>query len=131
MAELRGDDDLIADAGERISEQLLAGARAVDVGGIEEGDPAIEGKADGRTGLGFVGGSLGVGHAHAAQPLLRDEQGGTEECRAEAACVQGSSRNQLRAGQCSMSADDPAHAGEALSVPRAEEVDDLDAVVRI
>ncbi|GAA2784951.1 hypothetical protein GCM10010505_11440 [Kitasatospora aburaviensis] len=42
-------------------------AHAVEIGGIEEGDAGVEGRADRGDGIGLVGGGGVVGHAGAAQ----------------------------------------------------------------
>ena len=47
-AELGGDHDLVAERRERLADQLLVGERAVDLGGVEEGDAALDGGADQR-----------------------------------------------------------------------------------
>ena len=45
-AELGGDHDLVADRGERLAHQLLVDERPVDLGGVEEGDAALDGGPD-------------------------------------------------------------------------------------
>ena len=50
-AELRGDDDLVADRRERLTDDLLVDERAVHLGGVEEGDAAVDGGADERDAL--------------------------------------------------------------------------------
>ena len=56
-AEFRGDHDLVADGGERFAHQLLVRERTVDLGGVEEGDAALDGRADegDRSGLSGAG----------------------------------------------------------------------------
>ena len=49
-AELRGEDDLVPAAPEHLAEVLLAGAAAVDVGGVEERDTLVERGVDDRAG---------------------------------------------------------------------------------
>jgi hypothetical protein len=45
-AELRGDHHLIPEGSKRFANEFLIGERAVDLGGVEEGDPAFEGRPD-------------------------------------------------------------------------------------
>ena len=47
VAELGGEHDLVAAAGDGAADQLLVGERAVHVGGVEEGDAEVEGAVDG------------------------------------------------------------------------------------
>ena len=56
VAELGGQLDLVAAAGDRLADQLLVGERAVHVGGVEEGDAEVERAVDGRDALRLVGG---------------------------------------------------------------------------
>ena len=42
-AELGGDDDLVAHGCQRLADQLLVGVGTVDLGGVEEGDAAVDG----------------------------------------------------------------------------------------
>ena len=44
-AELGGDDDLVAHRLERLADELLVVERAVDLGGVEERDAAVDGRA--------------------------------------------------------------------------------------
>ena len=46
QAELGGDHHLVADRGERLADELLVRERAVDLGGVEERDAALDGCAD-------------------------------------------------------------------------------------
>ena len=55
-AELGGDDDLVADRLERLADELLVVERAVDLGGVEEGDAAVDRGAQERDHLARVGG---------------------------------------------------------------------------
>ena len=79
-AELRGQHDLVAAAGDRAADQLLVGERAVHVGGVEERDAEVEGPLDGPLGLGLVAGAVELAHPHAAQPLGRDGQAAEVPC---------------------------------------------------
>ena len=45
-AELGGDHDLVADRGERFTDEFLVDVGAVDLGGVEERDAAFDGAAD-------------------------------------------------------------------------------------
>ena len=58
-AELGGDHHLVADRRQRLADQLLVGERAVDLGGVEERDAAVDRGADQRDHLCPVG-SLAV-----------------------------------------------------------------------
>lgn len=55
QAELRGDQDLLADPLQRSSHGDLVGERSVGVRGVEEGDPGIDGDADDGGGVRAVG----------------------------------------------------------------------------
>ena len=72
-AELGGDHDLVADRRERLADQLLVRERAVGLGGVEEGDAALDGGADQRDHLLPVRRrAVGEAHAHAAEAEGRD-----------------------------------------------------------
>ena len=71
VAELGGEDDLVAAAGDRPADQLLVGERAVHVGGVEEGDAELERAVDRRDRLGLVAGAVELRHAHAAEAERR------------------------------------------------------------
>ena len=47
-AELGGDDDLVAEGREGFADEFFVGEGAVDFGGVEEGDAALDGGADER-----------------------------------------------------------------------------------
>ena len=67
-AELDAEDHAVAvPAPQRLADEQLVVAHAVVVAGIEQGDPGIQRRADGGDALGLVGGTVGAGHAHAAQ----------------------------------------------------------------
>src|SRR3712207_340559 len=50
-----------------LADQLLVVPAAVDVRGVQEGDPEVQRPVDRRDGLGAVGGAVHLAHAHAAQ----------------------------------------------------------------
>jgi hypothetical protein len=72
-AELRGDDDLLAEGRERLTEQLLVRERAVGLGRVEERDAALDGSADNGNGILPVGGgAVGRAQAHRSITERRD-----------------------------------------------------------
>ena len=74
-AELGGDHHLVAEGRERLAHQLLVRERAVDLGGVEEGDAALDGRPDQRDHLLLVGRrAVAEAQAHAAEPDGRDFQ---------------------------------------------------------
>jgi hypothetical protein len=68
-AELGGDDDLVAHGGEGFADKLLVDERAVDLGGVEEGDAAVDRGAQQVDHLGAVAGvrAEALARAHAAE----------------------------------------------------------------
>src|SRR3954451_17417373 len=68
-AELGREDDVVADVLHGPSEELLvtAGAHAVQLGGVEEGDAEFVGTAEGGDAALLVRGTVGHGHAHRAE----------------------------------------------------------------
>ena len=68
-AELGGQHDLVAPVGDRAADQLLVGAAAVHVGGVEEAHAQLERAVDRRDRFGVVALAVELGHPHAAQPL--------------------------------------------------------------
>ena len=75
LRELGGDDDSVAERGESLADQLLVGVGAVDLGGVEEGDAAVDGGMEQRDHLLPVrAAAVAAGHAHAAEPDGRDLQ---------------------------------------------------------
>jgi hypothetical protein len=53
-----------------LSEKDFVGERAVDVGGVEEGDTGVDGVVDERDHVFFgLGRAIGAGHAHATEAL--------------------------------------------------------------
>jgi len=78
-AELRRDHDPVADGGESLADELFVGERAVDLGGVEEGDAAFDRRPDQRDHRLFVAGRAVAGaHRHAAESDGRDLQGVSE-----------------------------------------------------
>ncbi len=73
-AELRGHPHFVTPAADRLADQLLVGERAVGVRRVEKIDPQFQGPMDGRDGLGFVGGPVGIAHTHAAESHRGDGQ---------------------------------------------------------
>ena len=69
QAELGGDDDIVAAALARLSDDLF-GEGPVDLGGVDVGDTEVEGAVDGADRLGVVEaafGGVGAGHGHGAE----------------------------------------------------------------
>jgi hypothetical protein len=66
-AELGRQHDLVAAAGERPADELLVGAVAVDVGGVEERAAALDRGVHGGDRLRLVGTAVRVRHPHAAE----------------------------------------------------------------
>jgi hypothetical protein len=78
-AELGREHDLVAPALDRAAHQLLVAAQAVDVGGVEQGDPQLDRAVNHRYGCGVVGRTVDRAHSHAAQADGRDvDARGTE-----------------------------------------------------
>ena len=78
--ELGGDHHLAAERRERLAHQLLVGEGAVDFRRVEEGDAALDGRADQRDHLCLVGGrAVAEAHAHAAEPEGGDFQAAVSE----------------------------------------------------
>ena len=87
VAELRREHDLVAAALDRLADErlVLAGLRAVDVGGVEEGDAELERPVDRRDRLGLVRLAVPGRHPHAAEALLRDLEPVSKRARFHAA----------------------------------------------
>ena len=67
-AELSGDDHLLAKRSEGFADKFLVQERAIDFGGIEEGDASIDrGMEKGSHLLGVFGWAIGMAHSHAAE----------------------------------------------------------------
>jgi hypothetical protein len=49
---------------QRAAQQHLVVAHAVEVAGVQQGDPGVDGGANGGDALGVVGGSVDSGHPH-------------------------------------------------------------------
>ena len=73
-AELGGEHHLVAAALDGTADEFLVDVRAVDLGGVDEGDAEIESAMDGANRFVVVGSGAGVavGHAHGSQPDARD-----------------------------------------------------------
>ena len=77
-AELGGDDRTLAAARERLRQENLVGARAVDLGGIQKIDAEVKRATDGRDALRFVRSAVHIGHPgdaghpHGAEADRRD-----------------------------------------------------------
>ena len=66
---------LPAEGRERLADELFVRERAVDLGGVEERDAALDGRPDQRDHLLLVGGrTVAEAHAHAAEAEGRDFQ---------------------------------------------------------
>src|SRR5579864_2641290 len=74
VAELRREHHLVAPVGDRLADELLvvAGLRAVHVGGVEEEDPELERPVNRRDRLRLVGLAVPGRHPHTPEALLRD-----------------------------------------------------------
>ena len=73
-AELGGEHDLVAAVGDGAADQLLVGAAAVHVGGVEKVDAELERAVDGGDRFRLAAAHVEVGHAHAAEPERGDLQ---------------------------------------------------------
>ena len=67
VAELGGEEDLFATAGDGFADEGFVAAYAVDIGGIEKGCAEVEGVVDDGDAFGLFAGGVEVGHAHAAE----------------------------------------------------------------
>ena len=67
-AELGGDDDLAAERFEGFADEFLVDERAVDLGGVEEGDAPFDGRAEQRD---VVGAGRGQGRSSGSCPWRR------------------------------------------------------------
>ena len=74
VAELRGEDHLVATALDRPAHQTLVLAAAVHVGGVEEVQPQVEGAVDGGDGFPVIAGAVELRHAHAAEAQRGDRR---------------------------------------------------------
>ncbi len=67
-AELDTDLNIVAAAaGERVADQQLIVANAVEIAGVEQRDPRIQRGVNGGDALTAVGGTVEIRHAHAAE----------------------------------------------------------------
>jgi len=86
VAELGGELDLVAAAGDRLADELLVGEGPVHVGRVEEGDAQVEGAVDGPDAGGLVAGAVELRHPHAAEAEGGDLEG---RVRTESASLSG------------------------------------------
>lgn len=77
--ELRGEDDVLPPARERLPQQLLVAPGTVDLGRVEDRDAEVERAMDRRDRLGLVGGAVGLAHPHAPEPESRDLEAARSE----------------------------------------------------
>ena len=98
-AELRGDDDLIALAAQRATDQLLILIGPINLGRIEEIDSQLQRPIDRRQRLLLIRRPIRLAHAHAAEPLGRND----ETLRSQLALVHGVTL--LRPAPCDVSPD--------------------------
>src|SRR6185369_17515234 len=80
VAELGGQDHLVALALQGAAQQLLALAPAVEIGGVEEVDAEVQRAVDHRDGLRVVSLAVDVRHGHAAEADGGDRQCALPEC---------------------------------------------------
>jgi hypothetical protein len=74
-AELDAEHDALAAAtGQRFSDQKLVVAAAVEIAGVDQVDPGIEGGAEGGDTFGAVRLAVRVGYAHGAQADARNRR---------------------------------------------------------
>src|SRR5258708_25853890 len=78
LAELGGEDHLVAPSSDGASDQLLVPAHAIYIGRVEKGDAQLERPLDRRHRLVFVAPAIEVRHAHAAQPHRRHFEAGAK-----------------------------------------------------
>ena len=74
VAELGGEDDVVAAVADGAADELLVASGAVHVCGVEEVESGVEGAVDDLDGFGVVGGSVKLGHAHAAEAEAGDAE---------------------------------------------------------
>ncbi len=74
VAELRGEDDLVAPAAEGAADQFLIAADTIHVGGVDEIHAEFDGAMDRRDRFRFIASAVEFGHAHAPEPQCRDSQ---------------------------------------------------------
>ena len=78
--ELGGDHHLLAEGGEGFAHEFFVRVRAVDLGGVEEGDAAFDGRPEqGNHLLLVLGRAVGEAHPHAAEADGRDFQAAVSE----------------------------------------------------
>ena len=72
--ELRREHDLIAPARDRLADEPLVRAHPVDVSRVQKGDSELERPVDGLERLALVAAAVELGHSHASEPELRDDE---------------------------------------------------------
>ena len=95
-ADLRRDEDAVAHLAERLADQLLAVAAAVDVGRVEEVDAEVEGAPE--RGQRLLVADVAPAHAADGEPAEADF-GDHELCAAEASVVHASGQWTVDSGQ--------------------------------
>ena len=84
-AELAGDHDPVADRRKSFTDQLLVRERPVDLGGVEEGDAVVDGRADERDSLLFVDSrTVTKAQSHAAEADRRNLEAAAAQVYASA-----------------------------------------------
>src|SRR6266581_5418758 len=78
VAELGGEDHLVAPATDGTCDQLLVASHPVHVGSIEKGDAELQRPLDCRNRLVFVAATVEIRHAHAAQAHRRHFEAGAK-----------------------------------------------------
>ena len=79
-AELGGDHHLVADRLQRFADDLFVRVRAIDLGGVEEGDAALEGRPDQADRIRRLHRlAVGLAHPHAAEADGRDFEAAVSE----------------------------------------------------
>ena len=80
-AELGGDDHLVADRLQRLADDFLVLERAIDLGGVEEGDAALEGRTDQPDRIRRLHRrAVGLAHPHAAEADGRYLEAAPSKC---------------------------------------------------
>src|SRR5215467_8277522 len=74
VAELAGNEELVAPALDRLSDQLLVDAGRIGVGRVEHGDAELDAAVNGRDRFDVIGNAIVGAHAGAAKPDRRYPQ---------------------------------------------------------
>ncbi len=75
VGELAGQHHLVAAIGDGLAEQAFVVNRAIAGGGVEEGDPELDGAVDQADGFRIVGPAIDAREAHASQAQATDSEG--------------------------------------------------------